>query len=487
MGRKRKEIIDNNGVDKRDIGYYSTPNYISEYLTKEMLALKPNGELVLDPAVGKEELLSYFYEANKKIEAFDIIEYEEYKYSNFYLQDFIEYYSNSKKSLFNENTIAPYDYYIANPPYNCHEIDYIKNNKALLKKLFPDVGVYNMYSMFLSAMIDIAKEGALIGVIISDSFLTAKAHAPLRSKILNTCSIHQIILCPNDLFQSQKADVRTCIMILQKGISFQKKVSISNRPQNKAELENILYNKKLKSVDLNSILLSKEKDLNQFVIDVEKEIIALFHQYPHLENLYKCVTSISTGNDEKYLSKERKEGYNVPFYKNPARNKFICKPDAYLIDDFMEESLKVSDFMVRNKSLLNQEGIVCSSMGLPFSACYLPKDAVSGVNPTIFPPSKDLYWLMAYLNSSLVTYLVRGVLIRSNMVTSGYINKLPIIDFNIDEKENLKRVTESVLNNILTPSLAIEKIDEIIFSKNIISSTTIKQIADFNIDLYKKV
>jgi len=83
------------------------------------------------------------------------------------------------------------------------------------------------------------------------------------------------------------------------------------------------------------------------------------------------VTCISTGNDKKYLSTECKPGFSVPFYKNPASRKFISHPDAYLIDDFMEESLKVKDFMVRNKPLILSEGIACSSMGIPFSAVLL--------------------------------------------------------------------------------------------------------------------
>ena len=74
-----------------------------------------------------------------------------------------------------------------------------------------------MYSMFLSALIECAKKGSLIGVIISDSFLTAKLHSNLRKQIIDNCIIHQLILCPNDLFWSQKADVKTCILILEKG------------------------------------------------------------------------------------------------------------------------------------------------------------------------------------------------------------------------------------------------------------------------------
>ena len=106
--------------------------------------------------------------------------------------------------------------------------------------------------------------------------------------------------------------------------------------------------------------------------------------------LYKCVTCISTGNDSRYLSIEKKEGYTIPFYKNPASHKFIAKEDAFLVNDYLEVHNRDKNFLVRNRDLLFNEGIACSSMGLSFSAVYLPADAVTGVNPTIYPPKEDI-------------------------------------------------------------------------------------------------
>ena len=202
---------------------------------------------------------------------------------------------------------------------------------------------------------------------------------------------------------------------------------------------------------------------------------------------YKCVTCISTGNDEKYLSKEIKEGFNVPFYKNPAKRKFKSKPDAYIIDDYMEESLKAKDFMVRNKIFLRDEGIACSSMGLPFSAVYKPKNAVSGVNATIFPGKENIYWLISYLNSSLVTYFVRGVLIRSNMVTSGYVSRIPMIEFSENEKRTLEEVAKNVISGTLLEERAIQIIDIIVFNSSGISEQSKSKVKAFVKNLGKVV
>jgi hypothetical protein len=213
----------------------------------------------------------------------------------------------------------------------------------------------------------------------------------------------------------------------------------------------------------------------------------MFYNYELLGDMFKCVTCISTGNDAKYLSANKQNGFTVPFYKNPASRKFNTTADAYLIDSFMSIPSIDKNFMVRNKGLLYNEGIACSSMGLPFSAAYLPKEAVTGVNPTIYPPEKDINWLLSYLNSSLVTYLVRGVLIRSNMVTSGYVKCIPIKNFTEDEKKKLAQIAINVREEKETPQKAIEKIDDIVFSDNMFSSALIEKIKSFSKNLGKAV
>jgi hypothetical protein len=275
-------------------------------------------------------------------------------------------------------------------------------------------------------------------------------------------------------------------MILQKGKQFQDKVKISNRPKSTSDLERILETKDFLEVDVEEIVLSKKKTANQFIIDVDKDILSLFKN-PRIGEVFKCITGISTGNDKKYLSKEKKQGFEIPFYKNPGSKKFVTTEDAYLINHFMDESLIVKDFMVRNKQFVFNEGITCSSMGLPFSACYLPKNSTFGVNPNIFTPKEDLLWMLAYLNSHLITYLVRGVLIRSNMVTSGYISQLPIAPFNIEEKAKLTEISEKVLNFKMDIDAAINEINSVVYGNLHLDGNIIEKIEDFTLNLSKRV
>ncbi|WP_300381185.1 N-6 DNA methylase [Clostridium sp.] len=493
MGRKEKLVIkelktEEVFIDKRELGYYSTPDYICDYIKERLLEINNKGESILDPCCGKEEMLNPFKGSKIKSYGMDIFKYKE-EYNCIYKKgDFIEFYfsnldkDKSVKSL-------EYDYYVLNPPYNCHEVDYIKNNKTLLKGYFGEVGIQNMYLIFISSIIDLAKEGALIGIITNDSFLTAKSYKNFREKILKSCSIHEITMCPNDTFHKEGADVRTSILILQKGVRFQSKVVVNNRSKDAIELKKIfdLKSGSRNKCFLEDIILNNKEDNKEFLIGCPKQVKALFNN-ERLGNRYKCISGISTGNDKLYLSKEKVYPYTIDFYKNPGKDKFYTNKRLFINEDFLSISKDVTNFIVRNKDLLFKSGIICSSMGVEFSAAKLEENSTFGVNSAVICSDEESYFLLSYLNSTLVTYLVRGVLNRSNMITSGYISRIPIIKFNKDQKERLialgKLGYKRSKNNEDIKEVLIE-IDKIINNFINLKEENIKYINNFRNNLVK--
>jgi hypothetical protein len=277
-------------------------------------------------------------------------------------------------------------------------------------------------------------------------------------------------------------------MIIQKGREYQGKVFLQNRPKSKTHLEKLLLKNNFNSKPLNKISLNTKIDHKEFLIDVPEDIVKIF-QNKRVGELYSCVTGISTGNDKKYLSKKPAKNKTVPFYKNPGTRRFFQDPDGYIIDDYLEESKKVKNFMVRNKNLLLKEGISCSSMGVSFNAVYLPADTVYGVNANIIPPENDIWWLLAYMNSRLVSYIVRGVLIRSNMVTSGYISRIPLVKLNAAEKEKLSKISINIFQNRpANDSIKsyLSQIDNIIYKASALSQSSIDTIEDFCNNILKR-
>ncbi|MGI6037436.1 MAG: N-6 DNA methylase [Limnochordia bacterium] len=479
MGRHEKIVLDDDGLDKRAIGYYSTPAFIAQFITAKMLEINPQGKLVLDPCIGREEMVAPFFRAGKRIVGLDIIDYGPKTMSRFQQGDFLDYYRHHGRNL-------PFDYYIANPPYNCHENRYIRQNKGPLRRLFPEIGALNMYSLFIAALIDCAKPGALIGLLTNDSFLTARLHKPLREKLIKECRIHYLLLCPTDLFAQQGADVRTCIMILEKRPARgpEGPIKTKNRPATVKELMTLLEGGNFDQVELGDILLDHPKDHLELVIGCPPSIKGLFH-HPRLNDHYPCITGISTGDDRRFLSQDKTDYYSVPFYKNPGRRRFRTEPDGYLPQDFLEISRQRPNFIVRNRAYLFQEGIICSSMGVTFAAAYLPPGATFGVNAGIFPREGHLWWLLAYLNTSLVTYLVRGVLLRTNMITSGYVGRIPLLPLGEGTKDSLARLAHRAYEGCPQDGI-LETIDRLIFQEGGLGSEEIHHIQSFCHDLIRR-
>ena len=495
MGRHNKTVL-SGGIDRRARGYYSTPGFVADFITEKMLELNPHGKSVLDPCVGREELLDGFFQAGKQIHSTDLIDFGKHCKATFEQTDFIEFYHKHKTTGLN------YDYYIANPPYNCHESNYIKSRKPWLAKLFGKLGVANTYAMFIAALIDLAKPGALIGLITSDSFLTARLYHRLRKKILEECHISHILLCPTDLFIDQRAEVRTCILILRKrsaripiqnhdvipSKSLQKVIiNTLDRPASTEHFKISLQQKIFISQQLAQSVLLSSHDRLEFVVGCPEEFLELF-KLPRLNNLYPCITGISTGKDKYYLSPVRTEYHSIPFYKNPGSRKFYAQPNGFLPSDFKEIAKKTPNFTIRNRDLLFQPGITCSSMGIPFGACYLPVGAAFGVNATIICDNKEIYWLLAYLNSSLVTYIVRKILLRTNMITSGYVSRIPIIPFSKENKVKLEELArEGIRAGTQGESCQsiIKIIDKVIANAAGFSSESVKAINKFCSNLIK--
>lgn len=488
MGRSIKVIADSGGVDRRAVGHYPTPEPLARYLVDEMVRIHPTGESALDPCVGTGTLLTPFAEMGKTTRGIDIGDWLTAPIDTFSREDFLSAYRDAR-AVGDGGTLSLHDYFVLNPPYNCHESDYIRQNRSWLIDCFADVGQANMYTLFISAVIELARPGALIGVVTLDSLLTARLHEPLRRKILDNCRIHRLILCPTDLFLADRADVRTCILVLEKGSCARAPVRVLNRTPDSTTFFAALRGDALESVDLADIVLSDARDRSEFTAGVPPQVRALFDG-PRLGEAHQCVTGISTGRDSVYLSRTRSSSHSVSFIKNPASRRFWTEPDAYLVTDFMQVAEMVPNFMVRNRATLGAPGITCSSMGVTFGACYRPEGTVFGVNPNIICDDSETWWLLGFLNGRLATYLIRGILLRTNMVTSGYVSRMPLPELSTATMSTLSRLSKTAYQERLvgcSMETIRDEIDATVFSSLRLSDATIETVVDFNRDLRRLI
>ncbi len=402
--------------------------------------------------------------------------------------DFIEFYTRRKLSPLLCDDLPSPDIIIANPPYNCHETEYIRKHKRHLREVFGRHATLNMYSLFLTAIIDLAAPGTAIGVIVHDSFLTARGHETLRRMILSECTIRSLHLCPTDLFLDQGAEVRTCILILEKGLRNNKSIDTSNRPTTKKEFSEILACNKFEVAERSHLCLESDRDRSEFLVGVPRQIRELFSE-SRIGDQFPCITGISTGNDKAYLSSERTEEFKYPFYKNPGSRRFFSGPDAYLATNFIQISSDVPNFIVRNKEFLFRGGLSCSSMGVAFGAAVLPDQSTYGVNANIVVDGPDKWWLLSFLNSGLCTYIVRGAMLRSNMITAGYVSRIPVPRFSNQAKVQLGTLAKEAYEMQIAPSNAqfyIRSIDLVICKDLGLDHSLETTIRDFCDDVVRR-
>ena len=465
MGRHSKTVLTGAGIDRRDTGYYSTPAPVAEFFRKKLLALNPAPELVFDPCAGRGELLAPFRDCGARLCGFDIMDMQPGRFFEFERRDFLLAAAAAPDRPPVANGLPDADIIVANPPYNCHEHDYLKEQKRRFALAFGRGAALNLYSLFIHAIIRSARPGCLIGLITFDSFLTARGHEDLRRLIRRECRIHSLLLCPTDLFRDQGAHVRTAILVLQKGPQDGRRIEVAGRPETTGHFERILKAGAFRTCAPEEVCLSSPRDRGEFVVEVPQAVRALFDM-PRLGEKFPCKTGISTGNDRTHLSRARREGFTVPFYKNPGNRRFFTEPDAWLRDDYNEAAENRSNFIIRNRPYIGRPGIACSSMGVAFGAAILPQGSAFGVNANLFPTEKDRWWLLAYLNSSLCNYLVRGVLLRSNMITAGYVARIPVPELKDMARRGLDNIArdayEAGPGSTEGPKF-IERIDEVVF------------------------
>ena len=465
MGRHRKSVFNSAGIDRRDTGYYSTPEPVADFFKRKLLSLNSHPQQVFDPCVGNGELLAPFRRSGARLSGFDIIDFQADRFFEFEQRDFLLSAVKVLDGSSPPDTMPGADIIVANPPYNCHEHEYLRKHKQRFALCFGRSAALNFYSLFVHAIIRIAKPGCLIGLITFDSFLTARGHEALRRFIRAECRIHSLLLCPTDLFKTQRADVRTSILILQKGSQGTNRIELAGRPETSRRFEHSLRANTFPTYAPEEVFLASPKDRGEFVVEVPRAVRSLFNA-PRLGELFACKTGISTGNDKTYLSPTKRQGFTVPFYKNPGNRRFFAYPDAYLRDDYRTVAKDAGNFIVRNKPFIGLPGITCSSMGVRFGAAILPAGSAFGVNANIFPVEEDRWWLLGFLNSSLCNYLVRGVLLRSNMITAGYVGRIPVPDIPAAARKELDQMALEAYETPPGPEAAqvfIGRIDDLVF------------------------
>lgn len=481
---------DHNRTVNRTIGAYYTPELTTKYMVEQTIPYITKKSKILDPACGDGIFLKEYLKhgiSRKQLYAYDI---------DSKIKTIVRDYTNNIKitdSLKNLN--GEYDVIIGNPPYSSNECDYIKKNREYLREIYYPIPPSNLYSLFLLNSIRHLKDGGILCFLVLDSFISNVYYKPLRDILLKDCKIKQIILAPRTLFHKSNADVRTAILLIQKCSDSEKRSKNTIKLIDRVEDESEYWNK-------SNVCNVQQSEFNKmseygFFINIPKNIIRLIvNSKKRLGDVLDGGTGISTGNDSIFLRKREHVKDNnkwVGYYKNGIRSPYYYKPTMFIEKNYKKNVRNASNYMIRNEKYFFREGITCSSVGVGFSAGYMPKNNLFGVNANFFTKNKlDLFYCLGLLNSQIAKYILKAVLNRTNNISSMYIKSLPYKEPEPQIKKHISAIVKNIVKNKQkNPNYDISEkqkyLDDLFYATYKISKKQQKIIEQFVNNIYNKL
>jgi type I restriction-modification system DNA methylase subunit len=200
-------------LDHRKVtGSHYTPNLLAGFVAKQIVRamdtpLNTATLRVLDPGVGDGELLICLAERLLEIGffEFDIFGFDTHQgatnlararlkerfpdlKSQLDCKDFVSvalsYYSaGDNKTIFNPISPEQYDLVIANPPYVRTQVMGAKKAQQLASQ-FGLTGRVDLYYAFLLGIAKVLRPGGILGIIVSNRFMTTRAGSSVRENVL---------------------------------------------------------------------------------------------------------------------------------------------------------------------------------------------------------------------------------------------------------------------------------------------------------------
>lgn len=209
-------------AQRKATGAHYTPRELADFVAGQIAAITSNKTgVVLDPACGDGELLRAYRDhlPMSKLVGFDLdadalrIAKENVGIGRFEHRDFLDIALEYRNGGLFAPVEQKVDAVIANPPYVRTQVMGAGRSQELASK-FSLKGRVDLYFAFLEGISEILKPGGIAGVIVSNRFMTTRAGAVVRDRILdNFHVIHVWDLGDTKIFE---AAVLPAVLLLRK-------------------------------------------------------------------------------------------------------------------------------------------------------------------------------------------------------------------------------------------------------------------------------
>ncbi|WP_283162541.1 Eco57I restriction-modification methylase domain-containing protein [Parasutterella secunda] len=485
--------------------YYTNSYEITSYMV-EMLDLHDN-DIILEPAAGEGAFIDRILTKDVKVQidaldidknAINILE-KKYKHHNSVcvrntdtlLDEKLDSYSVPELWLKQTDTLLDnqldlfalsgghYSKIIGNPPYGAWQ-DHEK--RALLKKKYRGHYVKETYSLFLLRCVSLLRMHGKLSFIIPDTFLFLNLHARLRSFLLKSTKLSEILIFPSKFFPGVNFGYSNLsIITLERATqdeALNNTVKVIRGFKSPKEFESLLEDNKKKSNHLEYFYLTQKEILEneqQKVILANTKIQSLLSNVPlRLGDVSDVVTGFYSGDNKRFVKvanenikgsknyilvdpdkvsdcrsiegiKNVSESY-IPYIKGASERRYYKDPFEW----YIRWDKGTVDFYAKNKTtrFQNPSFYFKTGIGIPMvksstiKAFLMDGHVFDQSIVGIFPKNEQkLFYFLALMNSSIINELIHILNPTANN-SANYIKLLPYIEPN---KDQLEKINEKVI------------------------------------------
>lgn len=375
-----------------------------------------------------------------------------------------------------------YNKVIGNPPYGAWQ-DYKKRD--LLKKKYAGHYVKETYSLFLLRCLSVLQMHGRLSFIIPDTYLFLNMHERLRKILLTKTKIEEILIFPSKFFPG-----------VSFGYSNLSIITLERCESNEAKENNIRIIQGFHSSDEFVYTLGNEKNMpehlqiynftqdsilnnaqSRFVLAQNTHTDILNSARKTLGDVADVVTGFYTGNNKKFIrvlddTVKGSKGYGkvneqqiysctsndgipnisegyVPYVKSSPKRRYLREKDEWFVrwdSDTIKFYHADKKARFQNSSFYFQTGIGIPMVKSKCIRAFLMEKRVFDQSVVgIFPKdSKDLYYILALMNSEVINELIHIINPTVNN-SANYVKQIPYHEPSDEMRNKINELVEKVL------------------------------------------
>lgn len=322
-----------------------------------------------------------------------------------------------------------FDIVLGNPPWGS---DFSVEDAVKCRRIFKTSVGKNMeaYDLFVEKALSMLQPEGVLAFVLPEAILTVAAHDPVRRLILDTCSFRFVEYLGNVFSGVQ------CPSIILGIAPDKQKTTIGCKV----------------ITDCNKFTIEKERNFEDgtfflHVSDEENECLcAISHikNAAYLKKNARFALGIVTGNNKKYISEQKQEGYEIVLKGNEIQ-KYKIKASGNYIRFTPEEFQQVAPIEIyRAKEKLLYRFISEVPVFAYDDQQHLSLNSCNIVIPDI--PGLEMKYILAILNSSVASYFL-SKRFRSVKLLRSHLEQIPIPVVSKEKQEAIIKKVNRIMDS----------------------------------------